>query len=266
MTITQDELSLLESKIFKYLPKPFSWCVVPSGIVRISKTGLPPAGIQTTVEEPFLIAKYPITNAQFSVFIDDGGYQKRNYWMDAGWNIKVRENWSKPKEIDNPRVNFPLGPTVGVSWFEANAFTNWLTAKVGFGIGLPTESQWQLAAQGPDNRMFPWGDDFDAANANTPLNPEVDTTPVNTYEHAPSPYGVVDMVGNTSDWTITGEVNGDSDLEADLSERLEGMVSLRIVKGGAWDLSKDYSNNINKVAYHPTVRLDTLGFRVTHPL
>ncbi|MCE7891253.1 MAG: formylglycine-generating enzyme family protein, partial [Sorangiineae bacterium PRO1] len=45
----------------------------------------------------------------------------------------------------------------GISWYEAMAFCTWLSKKAGENILLPTEPQWQRAAQGDDGRLYPWG-------------------------------------------------------------------------------------------------------------
>ena len=98
----------------------------------------------------FRIARYPITNAQFQCFIDDGGFD------DMKW-------WRRPKdrhEPETPLWSYPNQPRETVSWFDAMAFCAWLDARCrssgtlpnGWGIRLPTGPEWEKAARGTDGR------------------------------------------------------------------------------------------------------------------
>ena len=63
--------------------------------------------------------------------------------------------------------NNPLAPVVGVSWFEAEAYCNWLAKELGKPIRLPTEEEWERAARHTDGREFPWGEKFDRNRLNS---------------------------------------------------------------------------------------------------
>ena len=102
-------------------------------------------------------------------------------------------------------------PAVFIDWFDAYAYAKWK------GHRLPTEEEWEKAARGTDGRRFPWGNDSKAiAKVNTSADyherdgaakGEVDGynywAPVNTMTGDKSPYGVMDMAGNVSEWTAT---------------------------------------------------------------
>jgi formylglycine-generating enzyme required for sulfatase activity len=79
-----------------------------------------------------------------------------------------------------------------VTWDQANAYCKWAGNK-----HLPTEAQWEYAANGPDNFTWPWGNTFEAS-----LLPaaEADTQPVGSYSEGASPFGVFDMAGNVAEW------------------------------------------------------------------
>ncbi|HRF97639.1 MAG TPA: SUMF1/EgtB/PvdO family nonheme iron enzyme, partial [Aggregatilineales bacterium] len=97
----------------------------------------------TTVDVPeFYMAKYPITNKQYAEFVDDGG-TKPYYWDDSNWN---GDNY----------------PVVAMTWYEAVKFCQWLSNKMGENIMLPTDAMWQRAAQGDDNRLYTWGNNWNA--------------------------------------------------------------------------------------------------------
>lgn len=172
------------------MPAPFAW-------VEIPKKG-------------YSIAKYPITNAQFAMFKDDGGYHNKDWWLQSGWHEKELENWKAPRYWHDSKWNRDSLPVVGVSWFEAVAFSRWLSKTVGERIELPTEDQWQYAAQGDSNHPFPWGVVWNSERCNnSSMTPNWgQTTPVTKYDNiGNSPFGVVDMLGNVWEWCLDWNSN-----------------------------------------------------------
>lgn len=206
------------------LPAPFAWIAIPG--------------------KGYNIAKYPITNAQYAKFMEAGGYQQRQWWTDAGWDAKLQgltldwstgagvatdTPWTEPRFWNDPAWNGSEQPVVGVSWYEAMAFCQWLSQATGTNIALPTEDQWQYAAQGDDERKYPWGNEWDCTRCNNSVKPceSTGTTPVRQYEgRGDSPFGVVDMVGNVWEWCLTEFDNQSND---DLTN-----TNSRTIKGGGW--------------------------------
>ena len=173
----------------------------------------------------FYIARYPVTNAQFQAFINDGGCDE-----GAPWWVGLTEYVEQP---DNPRWTEPNRPRDSVSWYMATAFCHWLSARLGFEVRLPTESEWEKAARGTDGREYPWGDGYRAGYAN--INEQRtkvgqthlrQTTAVGLYPHAASPYGVEDLVGNVSEWCL-------NEYE-DPGKTGPGGTALRALRGGSW--------------------------------
>jgi iron(II)-dependent oxidoreductase len=135
---------------------------------------------------PFYIDKFPVTNAQFKQFLDATHYAPKdqiNFLRD--WH-----NGAFPSGWDNR-------PVTWVSLEDARAYASWA------GKRLPHEWEWQLAAQGSDNRRYPWGSDWIYANVPTPVTGRTMTgpDPVDAHLAGSSPYGVMDMVGNVWQWT-----------------------------------------------------------------
>ena len=101
-------------------------------------------------------------------------------------------------------------PVVGVDWYDAVAYCQWLSQKTKRTYRLPTEAEWEKAASwvedlesdplGGYKQTYPWGDEWHDDHCNTSNS---QTTPVNHYPQGISPYGCYDMLGNVQEWTNT---------------------------------------------------------------
>jgi len=110
----------------------------------------------------FEIDAQPVSWAQFGEFVEDGGYDERGHWSEAGWKWLTRETRRTPRFVDQMRqgvlqhrfgrlVRVPLAqPVLHVSWYEADAWCRWA------GRRLPSEVEWEAAAQSY-SRGFAWG-------------------------------------------------------------------------------------------------------------
>jgi len=130
----------------------------------------------------------PVTNAQYAAFLKDSGYKPRHdenflkHWIDGG---------SPAGKDDHPVVYVDLN--------DARAYARWA------GKRLPTEEQWQHAAQGPKRLKYPWGDQTKAGTFND--GSTKGTTSVDAFPEGRSPFGCYDMSGNTWEWTESERSN-----------------------------------------------------------
>ena len=100
----------------------------------------------------FSLASRPVTNGEYLQFIEDGGYARAELWLSLGWMTVNEQRWQAPLywvKRDDAWWNFTLSgfrpvdesePVTHVSYFEADAYTNWAGAR------LPTEFEWERAA------------------------------------------------------------------------------------------------------------------------
>jgi formylglycine-generating enzyme required for sulfatase activity len=157
----------------------------------------------------YWIARYPVTNGQFAGFLAADGYMTRAYWSEQGWSWKENIKRTQPRYWDDGKYNNPIFPVVGVSRYEAEAYTAWLTQKLRAGgrlpedysACLPSEEEWERGARGTDGRVYPWGKVFQKQFANTREANAGGTTCVGTFPQGISPVGAWDMSGNVWEWT-----------------------------------------------------------------
>ncbi|MBI1299718.1 SUMF1/EgtB/PvdO family nonheme iron enzyme [bacterium] len=209
-----------------------------------------------TLGYDFRIGKYPVTNAQFRRFVDDGGYAEDKPWWtnEAVEDLERWGDWRKgPRYWGNPRFDRDTQPVVGVSWYEAVAYCEWLTAQLrALGeigqneeIRLPTMKEWMRAARSTHGSEYPWNGDFDLALANTKESNLGQTTPVHMYQNGKSPEDVWDLAGNVWEWS--------NDRDTDRWPWLKGSSWYNDAKN-AQTSARRYGN--------PSYGSDDLGFRL----
>jgi formylglycine-generating enzyme required for sulfatase activity len=244
-----------QRRILDILPSPFKWIKIPAGAVWLvenydDKSYFGSKGERKRFDVPtFQIAKYPVTNAQFQAFVDAGdGYHNAVWWdysADAkSWRVgNISPQTPTFAASDNPRTN--------VCWYEAVAFCLWLGSRIDANVQLPSEQQWQRAAQGDTNWVYPWGNKWDSSKCNASSK---STSPVTTYEgRGDSPFGVVDLSGNVWEWCSTNSDNGQQDLDGE---------HVRILRGGSWGNSYTNEFQVDYRKWHFSERrYSSWGFR-----
>src|SRR5882724_10631207 len=85
----------------EYLPGPFEWIEIPAGKVTIIENNYDDSYVKKGKEQPFelatfAIAKYLITNAQYTKFMEADGYHQKKWWKEAGWQVKEEKGWTEP--------------------------------------------------------------------------------------------------------------------------------------------------------------------------
>ncbi len=238
------------------------------------------AGVKKDAKEiPYMyfIGKYPVTNIQFARFVKEDGYQMQEFWSHDGWEWRtgkfdsrtleaVARDWLEHRPVEKRNVPYywhsielsnPIVPIVGVNWFEAEAYCNWLSKKIvavpeGYTIRLPRDDEWERASRGSHGGEYPWGEGFDKAAANTWDSDSTGsglggTTAVCTFPQGVSPDGAWDMSGNVWEWTRSWY---DEDKK------------YRIVRGGSWIGYQWFARSSFCNWSIPLMFNDDLGFRV----
>jgi formylglycine-generating enzyme required for sulfatase activity len=257
-----------------------AWCEVEAGAFTMGSderdNEKPPHEVTLPT---YRISRYPVTNAQFAPFIDDGGYTDkwRQCWTEAGWQEKEKTDWQQPHYWHNSRYNQANQPVVGVSWYEAVAYCRWLTERLRAAgeleqaevIRLPTEAEWEKAARGSDGRRYPWGDEANPDKANYVDTGLGDPCAVGCFVQGESPYGCQDMSGNVWEWGATQGKKGEYELQPypyqvmqQWDEAYLKGTDVRVLRGGAYS-ARDLSVRASmRSHFSPNIRDWVFGFRV----
>lgn len=260
-----------------------AWCAVPIGPVLVGGDpdveGFNSDATTVDIPHPFWVAKYPVTYAQYAAFVEDDGYGDRRWWTDAGWEWKGLR-WV-PAYWDDARWHLSNHPVVGVTWYEALAFTRWLDARARANpevlpeplrplangdparplIRLPLEAEREKAVRYPDGRKFAWGDDGDDAAANIQ---DMDpfqlrrTSPVGIYAAGVAPCGALDLCGNVFDWCLPVHRAAYCWPEDTATEG----ESRRVARGGSWLRGINAARAAYREAVAPETLYDDQGFRL----
>ncbi len=198
--------------------------------------------------ETYWIGKTEVTNAQFRPFVEGDGYSNSEYWTKTGWQWREDEGITAPCAWDDPQWNSDTQPVVCISWFEAVAYTRWLSAQTGQEFRLPTEAEWEKAARGPDGLIWPWGNEWQDGRANIDEAGIGQTTPVGQFPDGASPYGVLDMAGNAWEWTATQWPKGYPYVVEDewTDAYLEQAADFRVLRSGSYSFEKEYVRGANR--------------------
>ncbi len=231
----------------------------------------------------FWLRRWPVTVSEYGEFVKAGGYGKWELW-DVEPEETEPWRWQAQQRHPNRSV-------VGVNWFEARAFCQWLNvegrAPAGRAITLPTEEEWEYAARGAGKqpRTYAWGNEDpgegDTARASYGSifgggNVPESATPVGAYPSGHSPDGVWDLAGTVLEWTAcrfrdSKEGWRQNDTECHQDDKVSSggggahqrlSAAPRVVRGGSWYGGPGNLRAAIRLRVVPGLRDGSLGFRV----
>jgi len=240
--------------------------LVPEGAVqlRLSLSGEPCKHDIEDRVEPFLIQSVAVTNEMYQHFVDAGGYENADLWPEDLLPLVI-EFRDTTGQI-GPRFwvdgSYPRGqgdfPVVGVSCFEAAAYSKWV------GQRLPTEAEWQMAANwrvsGSSKtyqRAFPWGDTMDHGRCNVWAAQRGGPVPESEYPDGSAPNDVRQLIGNVWEWTAS-----DFSARDDEGREVRTDYLAKCIRGGAFDTFFEcQATSEFRTGQNPLARKHNIGFR-----
>jgi len=139
---------------------------------------------------PLAIGKYPVTNYEYYLFIEETGY-----WPKGDMEDMFLAHWKDGKHPPQDKLSHPV---TFVSYDDALVYAEFVKGR------LPTYSEWLYAAFGDTDNQYPWGNEFFSDLCNVRKSGNKGTTPVGLFSpKGDSPVGCCDMIGNVWEWTST---------------------------------------------------------------
>ena len=231
----------------------------------------------------FKLGKYEVTVGQFRRFVEATGYRtdaERNADGNAGCfsnTSGVDWDWVSGRSWRNP--GFSVGdeqPVVCVSWNDAQAFIEWLTAQTGESYRLPSEAEWEYAARAGSATKYHFGNsvsqlcryanhadtstDFVWRNESCSDGVGKRTAAVGRYQ--PNSYGLYDMHGNVWEWAEDCWNETYRGAPTDGRAWTSGDCGQRVIRGGSWDGDRWSLRSAYRYRFTRTYRNSGIGFRL----
>ena len=199
--------------------------------------------------KPFKLARYPVTHAEYRVFLLETGHPE----LPSSWPFR---------QFPQACANHPV---YTVSAASADAYAHWLARVTQRPFRLPTEAEWEWAASGPAGRTFPWGEHFDADLCNTAETGLFSTSPVGAFVGGESPFGLADMAGNVEEYVADSyQAYPGGTHVSDHLVQIHGQY--RVARGGSFARFRDLARTRRRHGHNPKSVTYAMGFRLAEDI
>jgi formylglycine-generating enzyme required for sulfatase activity len=205
---------------------------IPGGTFAMGRDNAPNAEetpAHSVAVAPFYIDKEPVTQAQYSGFLQKSKGEPSSYPdSQAAW------------------------PATNVSWQDAQAYCGRAVP----GGRLPTEVEWEFAARGMDGRLYPWGNNFNPALVDSLETGLGHPEPVGAHPDAAGPFGVLDMSGNVWEWCA-------DDYKPYRRQASAFAIpdDAKVIRGGSFKSDQEHVTTTTRNLDHASTRSPLIGFR-----
>jgi formylglycine-generating enzyme required for sulfatase activity len=192
---------------------------------------------EVQIEEPFALAKYPVTFEEYDAFCDTTGREKPD---DRGWG-RGRH------------------PVINVNWEDARAYCNWLSEQTGEAYRLPSEAEWEYACRANTTTRYWWGKDWNPKAANGHDSGQEGTTEVGSYPA--NRWGLHDTQGNVHEWCEDKRVDDYTTPRTQTAFLSSPGEARRVLRGCSWSANAEFFRAACRFRAAPGERGDDMGFR-----
>lgn len=220
---------------------------------------------------PFWLDQLEVSNAQYAAFLNARGNQTEDAvpWLDIGdTDVQIEQQGGSFTPLPG-RADLPV---VEVTWYGAAAYCRWV------GGQLPSEAQWEYAARGPANLIYPWGNGFDGQRANfCDQRCDLDTkdlrfddgfaeaAPVGTFPAGASWAGALDLGGNVWEWVNDWYSADYYLLSPSFNPGGPAGGETKVVRGGSWLNTAITLRTADRLVDFPDTSRPNFGFRCAMP-
>jgi formylglycine-generating enzyme len=220
--------------------------------------------------------RIPIPAGRFSMGSDTGQSEEgpvHRVWVDsfamAATQVTVEEyarflnatGRTAPAFWGDPNFSHPQQPVVAVSWYDAVAYCEWLSAMTSSHYRLPTEAEWERAARGGAESMpFPWGDD--PPDSRPAYQSRWKTGPEPVGQSQPNAYGLFEMCENVHEWCSDWFEADYYAVSPDRNPQGPKAGQRKSSRGGSWRHQIKISRCSARSSIPPEFQYADYGFRV----
>ena len=235
---------------------------------------------RVAVRKAFAMSRFEVTRAQFAAFVRHTGHEAAGcrIWSERDqWRVDWALDWREPGFAQTD-----AHPVSCINWYDARAYTDWLSKRTGRRYRLPSEAEWEYAARAGSQPARYWGEDANggciyANSADRSLKDDfpnwtiancadghVFTAPVG--ERLPNAFGLHDMLGNVWEWVEDCWDEDYRQAPAGQAASVTGDCGLRVLRGGAWFTAPRLTRSASRFRDHRVHRFNFYGIRVAADL
>ena len=195
--------------------------------------------------DAYEISSTTVTWREYACFLDETQHERPRDWSASAFSD-------------------PQQPVVGVNWFDAVAYCEWLSPASGHKYRLPTEAEWEKACRGgDDDAAYAWGNE--APDALDYYQGEW-TAPALVAERGPNAYGLYNMGDNVHEWCLDWYSPDYYKSSPDQNPGGPPSGKRRVSRGGSWRHAVKASRAAHRSSLPPQYRYTDYGFRIARDI
>ena len=193
------------------------------------------------ITDAYEISSTTVTRHGYACFLDETEHEEPRDWSESAFSV-------------------PEQPVVGVNWFDALAYCEWLSSSNGQEYRLPTEAEWEKACKGGnDNADYTWGDE---APETLDYYQGEWVAPRRVAECGPNAYGLYNMGDNVHEWCLDWYAPDYYKSSPELNPKGPPSGKRRVSRGGSWRHDVKASRSAQRSSLPPQYRYTDYGFRI----